>query len=884
MSLDRYPLGRRCRCRGMVYALTLEEEGQRASAPRAARRIEPTGSSAPSAAPRSPGPVRPVVPPTSRASASAANAGAPWTRRGSRPPGTEVRPGDRRPALGDTTAPAGRRAAAGLGPVRGPGRFDGDGRGPRPRGRPGGPREPTSRPRGRSSSDTAGRSRSSSGTPSWRSGAPRPPTRMTPSGPCAPGSTWSMPSPGLRGPTGAPDLAARAAVLTGEAAVTLGAQGQGLVAGDLVNSAARLQGVAAPGHRARRRGDRGRDTGRDRVRAGRGARGQGQGDAHRRMAGDAGRGRSPRRRSRRPARGAVRRARDRAAGAQGRARRDRVGATRAVCGDHRPGRHRQEPPRVGAGEARRWPGRAGLLASWSIAGLRRGHRLLGAGRDGPEPGGAAGDRPTERSPRRSWPWRSRHTWPMPRTVAGSSPTCASCSVWRVRPAATAASSSGPGDGSSRPSAPGARPSSPSRISNGPTMACSTSSTRCSSGRAAIPSWSSCSPAPSSWSGVRGWVPRAGTPSPSTWSRSIRPRIRELLAGLAPELEPVLVDARGRTLGGHPAVRHRARADAARRRRGGSHRCPPTGWPSRRLSRRSSRLASTRCRQPTAPCSRTRRSSGQSFTIPALAAVSGEDPAALEGRLRVLVRREFLSLEADPRSPERGQYAFVQSVVHEVAYGTLARRDRRSRHLAAARYVDSLGDESMATVVAAHYLEAYRAAPDDEQGRVIRAQARVALRGAAERSARLHNYEQAVRDLERALELTDDADRAGGAPHPAGRVERGRCPLPGGGRRPLNVPARRMRRSVTIGPRASRRPLLGRIEMKRGHWDEAAALLERSLSDLDPSVRPRDLRAIRGRIRADAHDPQPRRGGRGLGRARARGRWTGPRWSRSSPRR
>src|SRR3990170_5470128 len=40
---------------------------------------------------------------------------------------------------------------------------------------------------------------------------------------------------------------ARAGVLTGEAAVTIGAQGQGMVAGDLVNTAARLQAVAEPG-------------------------------------------------------------------------------------------------------------------------------------------------------------------------------------------------------------------------------------------------------------------------------------------------------------------------------------------------------------------------------------------------------------------------------------------------------------------------------------------------------------------------------------------------------------------------------------------------------------------------------------------------------------
>src|SRR5438094_6443661 len=46
---------------------------------------------------------------------------------------------------------------------------------------------------------------------------------------------------------GAVELRARAGVLTGEAAVTLGAEGQGMVAGDLVNTASRVQSVAEPG-------------------------------------------------------------------------------------------------------------------------------------------------------------------------------------------------------------------------------------------------------------------------------------------------------------------------------------------------------------------------------------------------------------------------------------------------------------------------------------------------------------------------------------------------------------------------------------------------------------------------------------------------------------
>ena len=46
---------------------------------------------------------------------------------------------------------------------------------------------------------------------------------------------------------GAPGLAARCGVVTGEVAVTLGAVGEGMVAGDAVNTAARVQAAADPG-------------------------------------------------------------------------------------------------------------------------------------------------------------------------------------------------------------------------------------------------------------------------------------------------------------------------------------------------------------------------------------------------------------------------------------------------------------------------------------------------------------------------------------------------------------------------------------------------------------------------------------------------------------
>ncbi len=127
--------------------------------------------------------------------------------------------------------------------------------------------------------------------------------------------------------------------------------------------------------------------------------------------------------------------------------------------------------------------------------------------------------------------------------------------------------------------------------------------------------------------------------------------------------------------------------------------------------------------------------GQVFSADALAAITGATDD-LEPRLRALVRRELLEIEADPRSPERGQYRFVQSLIQEVAYGTLARRDRRSRHLAVARHYEGIGDDEMAGALASHYLAAREASDEGAEADAVSAQARLALTGAADRAAAL----------------------------------------------------------------------------------------------------------------------------------------------------
>jgi len=147
--------------------------------------------------------------------------------------------------------------------------------------------------------------------------------------------------------------------------------------------------------------------------------------------------------------------------------------------------------------------------------------------------------------------------------------------------------------------------------------------------------------------------------------------------------------------------------------------------------------------------------GKSFTLEALAAVTGAQSTALEPRLHDLTRREFLVREADPRSPERGQYAFVQSIIREIAYGMLSKADRRARHLAVAHHLEAAGDDELAGVVAAHYVEALRATAPGPDADALAARARDWLAQAAERATSLGSPVQALLFAEQALEITPD---------------------------------------------------------------------------------------------------------------------------------
>jgi tetratricopeptide (TPR) repeat protein len=155
--------------------------------------------------------------------------------------------------------------------------------------------------------------------------------------------------------------------------------------------------------------------------------------------------------------------------------------------------------------------------------------------------------------------------------------------------------------------------------------------------------------------------------------------------------------------------------------------------------------------------------GKTFTRDAVAALSGLDGATCEAVLAALARKEVLSIQADPRSPEHGQYGFLQDLMRRIAYEMLSMRDRRERHLAAADYLERTlaDDDEIVEVLASHYIDAYTVAPGADGADAVRRRARELLVRAGERAESLGAPTEAQRYYARAAELSETAiDEAG----------------------------------------------------------------------------------------------------------------------------
>jgi predicted ATPase/class 3 adenylate cyclase len=150
--------------------------------------------------------------------------------------------------------------------------------------------------------------------------------------------------------------------------------------------------------------------------------------------------------------------------------------------------------------------------------------------------------------------------------------------------------------------------------------------------------------------------------------------------------------------------------------------------------------------------------GKSFARPLMLALTGLAAGVIDDLFASLVRKEVISLQADPRSPERGQFSFLQDLVRTVAYETLTRRDRKDKHLSVATYLErsrGADEDEFVEVIASHYLEAYELGPDATDATEVKAKAREMLARAGERAAAIGAAEEAQGYFEQALGLTDE---------------------------------------------------------------------------------------------------------------------------------
>ena len=148
--------------------------------------------------------------------------------------------------------------------------------------------------------------------------------------------------------------------------------------------------------------------------------------------------------------------------------------------------------------------------------------------------------------------------------------------------------------------------------------------------------------------------------------------------------------------------------------------------------------------------------GNSFTHDEIARLCPEVPD-LDDVLAALVRIQLLRREGSRLSPELGQFQFVQSVVRQVAYASLSRRERKAVHLAVAADLAARDDAAgeLAAVIAQHYMEAVDAVPDDPDVSSLAAAIVVQLRRAAARAGALGSPREAAAHLRQALARSDD---------------------------------------------------------------------------------------------------------------------------------
>ncbi len=144
--------------------------------------------------------------------------------------------------------------------------------------------------------------------------------------------------------------------------------------------------------------------------------------------------------------------------------------------------------------------------------------------------------------------------------------------------------------------------------------------------------------------------------------------------------------------------------------------------------------------------------GHSFAREAISAVTTAPDDEVDATLQALVRKGVLRVAAESASAGGKEYQFVQSILQTVASDLLSRRQRKVRHLAVATRLEQTSPIDVVELVAAHYNDAYQMARSDPDKDDIRARAAAAYGRAAARVASLGLPDRAAGYYETAANL------------------------------------------------------------------------------------------------------------------------------------
>ena len=237
--------------------------------------------------------------------------------------------------------------------------------------------------------------------------------------------------------------------------------------------------------------------------------------------------------------------------------------------------------------------------------------------------------------------------------------------------------------------------------------------------------------------------------------------------------------------------------------------------------------------------------GPTFWPGALRHLANGNAALVDDLLASLERKEFVLTSSESMLAGEPEIVFRHPLIREVAYEQLPRARRAEKHRRAAQWAESLPAdraESRAELLAEHYVRAleYTVAVGDEPGDLQLHAAR-ALRESADRARVLHALDVAATRYLRALDLADgDEDRAGiGLALAETRLRTG----------DLEEAHRGLDEVIAIARRIEHADLLARAALARGGVgvrvfdpDEAlVALLEEALEavgDEQPALRAR----------------------------------------------